>query len=56
MMLNFFGGDALFELPGHLQHHSRQLMIAKYGDINEFKSIERVLLRPYEARVYQLSR
>jgi len=54
IMLNFFGTETVFELPEHLKHSSRKLIIANYGDIDESQAIDRVELRPYEARVYQL--
>jgi oligo-1,6-glucosidase len=56
IVLNFFGDETVFELPEHLRHSSRQLMIANYEDIDPEQPIDKVALRPYEARVYKLSR
>lgn len=55
VMLNFFGTEAEFELPGHIKFSSHQLIITNYPDVDERLSIDRLTLRPYEARVYQLN-
>jgi len=56
VMLNFSRREARFELPGHLRHSGRRLMIANYADADEREPIDRLELRPYEARVYRLLR
>ena len=54
VMLNFSRREARFELPEHLRHSGRQLMIANYADADGREPIDRLELRPYEARVYRL--
>ena len=53
VILNFSKNTPVFELPASLYHVSNELLISNYPvDIN--RSMERLQLRPYEARVYQL--
>ncbi|RIX48593.1 alpha-glucosidase [Paenibacillus nanensis] len=55
VMLNFFGGEPVFELPEHLAHNARELMISSYDDVDAAQDIRHLKLRPYEARVYKLT-
>lgn len=54
IMLNFSADEADFELPDHLRHRDREVMIANYADVDAKQPIGRFTLRPYEARVYRL--
>jgi len=56
IILNFFGEPAEFILPDELAHASRELMISNYDDIEASADIRRFTLRPYEARVYSLTK
>lgn len=56
IILNFFGEPAEFILPGQLLHVSRELMISNYDDIESSSDIRQFTLRPYEARVYSLTK
>ncbi|MFF2886463.1 alpha-glucosidase [Paenibacillus sp. NPDC057967] len=56
VILNFFREQTEFILPGELAHSTRELMIANYDDIDPAADINRFTLRPYEARVYSLTK
>jgi oligo-1,6-glucosidase len=53
IMLNFSGEEALFELPEEIGYSEKRLFINNY-EVNGDDSIESILLKPYEARVYLL--
>ncbi|MEI8080917.1 MAG: alpha-glucosidase [Actinomycetes bacterium] len=54
-ILNFSGDAADFVLPKRLDSYDNQILIGNY-DIDPAEKIGRVTLRPYEARVYRLTR
>lgn len=54
VVLNFFGGQPVFELPAHLKHSTREIIISNYIDVDAAQDIGSLQLRPYEARVYKL--
>ena len=54
VILNFSGDTPVFELPGHLAFTGRKLLIGNY-EADEAGEIDRLVLRPYEARVYRLT-
>lgn len=54
IILNFFADETLFELPDHLRHRDRAIVISNYSDTVSQIPIDRLLLRPYEAIVYRL--
>lgn len=56
VILNFFGEQTTFELPDHLKHSSRSLIISNYNDVDASQYICSLPLRPYEARVYKLTK
>ncbi|RJX39250.1 alpha-glucosidase [Paenibacillus pinisoli] len=56
IILNFFGEPAEFILPDELAHASRELIISNYDDIEAPADIRQFTLRPYEARVYSLTK
>ncbi|WP_027417072.1 glycoside hydrolase family 13 protein [Aneurinibacillus terranovensis] len=52
---NFYQQETVFTLPPDIQFHSKELLISNYTvDVNQ--DIKEFLLRPYESRVYKLSR
>jgi oligo-1,6-glucosidase len=53
VMLNFSAGEARFTLPAELPANEAELMIANYA-VDEIETVEQVVLRPFEARVYRL--
>ena len=53
VILNFTAGIPLFSLPEGLPASAPELLIANYP-VADGESIERITLRPYEARVYRL--
>ncbi|MFC0302567.1 alpha-glucosidase [Virgibacillus soli] len=54
VILNFTASEVPFLLPDEVQFKAQTLLIANY-DVPVTASIEKFNLRPYEARVYQLS-
>ncbi len=50
-ILNFKGGTPVFSFPDGLFSDRAKLLISNYP-VNEVESLQRVKLRPYEARVY----
>ena len=42
-------------LPEHLASYDKQLLIGNY-EVDPAEKIDRLTLRPYEARVYRLTR
>ncbi|MFD2671324.1 glycoside hydrolase family 13 protein [Marinicrinis sediminis] len=54
IILNFFKEETEFQLPAHLKHDTRELMISNYANIDEQQPIDRFTLQPYEARVYRI--
>ena len=53
VILNFSGDAPVFELPAGLSFSGKRLLIGNY-EVDEAEEIDRVALRPYEARVYRL--
>ena len=53
VMLNFSAVEAVFVLPGDIAITGHQLMISNYP-ADPVEGISQLVLRPYEARVYQL--
>lgn len=54
IVLNFAKEQSEFVLPSDFTYSSKELLISNY-DVNETESIEKIQLRPYEARVYKLA-
>jgi len=54
VVLNFTGDKPEFNLPADVEFNSQELLISNY-ELEEEQTIEQIKLRPYEARVYQLS-
>ncbi|MCI3927192.1 alpha-glucosidase [Paenibacillus sp. TRM 82003] len=56
VLLNFFGGAPVCELPEELAARGKRLLIANYDlPAEKEQGVARVTLRPYEARVYLLT-
>jgi len=53
VILNFKDKPVQFELPGNIRYSHKELLISNY-DVFENQSLEGLVLRPYEARVYRL--
>ncbi len=53
VMLNFSAGSPLFTLPPEILFRRHSLIIANYP-VDEDAPIDKVVLQPYEARVYRL--
>ncbi|HYK73758.1 MAG TPA: alpha-glucosidase [Pseudoneobacillus sp.] len=53
VILNFSADRPVFELPGEIQFTEKQLFIHNY-EVDETAAIDRIELKPYEARVYLL--
>lgn len=53
VMMNFFEKPAEFVLPRGLAHSGKELLISNY-EVDSDEELNRVQLRPYEARVYLL--
>ena len=53
IILNFFADQTIFNLPANINYQEKKLIIRNYH-IEEKEDIERIYLRPYEARVYKL--
>jgi oligo-1,6-glucosidase len=53
VLLNFTPDKPIFTLPPHITVSRKELLIANY-DVDPDAAINRVPLRPYEARVYRL--
>ena len=53
MILNFSGDAPVFDLPADLSFSGKRLLVGNYP-VDEAEAIDRVALRPYEARVYRL--
>jgi len=52
IMVNFFGKEALFELPKNTMYEAAELLLGNYEvKGNDIKTIR---LKPYEARIYKL--
>lgn len=54
VFMNFYDGQAEFNMPPHIGYNRHELIISNY-EVDSYQAIDRVLLRPYEARVYRLS-
>ena len=52
VILNFSKTKSLFTLPNNIKFKHQTLLLSNYDVIDE--KINRILLRPYEARVYNL--
>ena len=55
VILNFSGDKPVFTLPAHLEAYDQTPLIGNYA-IDPAEKTGRLTLRPYEARVYRLSR
>lgn len=55
VITNFSADKPLFKLPDQLVYDTTELLIANYG-VNEVEELDSFVLRPYEARVYRLSK
>jgi oligo-1,6-glucosidase len=53
VILNFFAGTPVFELPADIAYTSHELLISNY-EVDASENIRKIRLRPYEARVYRL--
>ena len=53
VILNFSGDAPVFDLPAGLSSSGKRLLVGNYA-VDEAEAIDRVALRPYEARVYRL--
>jgi oligo-1,6-glucosidase len=53
VILNFSGDAPVFDLPAGLSFSGKRLLVGNYP-VDEAEAIDRVALRPYEARVYRL--
>ena len=53
VILNFSGDTPVFDLPAGLSFSGKRLLVGNYP-VDEAEAIDRVALRPYEARVYRL--
>ncbi|TYR79415.1 alpha-glucosidase [Priestia megaterium] len=53
VILNFTDEEVLFEKPEEMIYDTKQLLISNYM-VDEGESLARILLKPYEARVYKL--
>ncbi|MCH1626142.1 glycoside hydrolase family 13 protein [Ferdinandcohnia quinoae] len=53
VILNFSKEASNFELPSECHYQSKELFISNY-EVDEAESINRIELKPYEARVYKL--
>lgn len=51
VILNFYGQEPVFELPGEFQPEKLELLISNYAPSKE-EDLRSLKLRPYEARVY----
>ncbi|WP_099351508.1 glycoside hydrolase family 13 protein [Fredinandcohnia onubensis] len=54
VILNFSSEHTLFELPEECSYKTQELLIGNY-DVDQKESIEKIELKPYEARVYRLT-
>lgn len=54
VFMNFYAGEAEFVLPEGIGFNRKELIISNY-DVDPTQAIDRLRLRPYEARVYRLS-
>ncbi|MFD1780411.1 alpha-glucosidase [Fredinandcohnia salidurans] len=54
VVLNFSSEHALFELPEKCSYKTQELLISNY-EVDQNESIEKIELKPYEARVYRLT-
>ena len=54
VILNFTGDRPVFEMPAGLSFTNKELWISNY-EVDADEDIQRLTLRPYEARVYQLT-
>lgn len=55
IILNFFSGQVIFNLPEDINYQEKELLISNYN-VEKNEDIKRIYLRPYEARVYKISR
>jgi oligo-1,6-glucosidase len=53
VILNFTADTPIFELPAQIRFSDKELLLSNYA-LNPKQDIQRVALRPYEARVYRL--
>ena len=53
VILNFSADAPVFDLPTGLSFSGKRLLVGNY-EVDEAEEIDRVALRPYEARVYRL--
>ncbi|MNR57035.1 Oligo-1,6-glucosidase [compost metagenome] len=54
VILNFFDQQPIFEWPEDLRPDGARLLISNYKPVPE-ENVQKLQLRPYEARVYLLS-
>lgn len=54
ILLNHADHESSFTLPEGLSEENKQLIIANYQDVTGKESIEKLIFRPHEARIYQL--
>ncbi len=53
VICNFYGNQPTFELPETIHFNSKELIISNY-EVDEAEEINKIELKPYEARVYKL--
>jgi oligo-1,6-glucosidase len=53
VMLNLSSENPVFELPSEWSYKEKKLFIHNY-EVNDEESLEKIILKPYEARVYLL--
>jgi oligo-1,6-glucosidase len=53
VILNFTQGTPVFSLPAHISFADKELLISNY-EVEAAEDIQQLILRPFEARVYQL--
>jgi len=54
VILNFFAGEPVFELPAEITYEKKELLIANYP-VDGADDLSSLQLKPYEARVYRLT-
>ena len=53
VLLNFFGNEVECKIPEEVEVKEKKLILANY-EVDETEEIRQFVLRPYEARVYQI--
>lgn len=54
VFVNFFDGEPILELPSDISYNNAELLLSNY-EIENSSDIDKIKLRPYEARIYRLS-